>query len=459
MNRIKEIYAKYYPLLFTGRVFATAKTMLFIGGSIFIGLWLGLKLFFPTDYILSQINKELFVKDMGLTADSVSLSVFGNLSFHNGQFTEKGEKVFSFGKITVKPSLLDLLSKKISGEIQISDVDNQGGILNLKVTPGEESCYSFKSRDLPLSMIRGFLKDISFSGIVTGEGDVCISDGKYNGNIFLVSDSIIFRGKLPTVMGPVDLGRIDLGSFDFLANIKDGKLEISRLVANGNISLDVAGSVNINSRSIMSSRLDIDVRIALKDMEKINENPAMSILVGLMSQYKVQSEEGSFAMLMRGPAAKPMINRAPAVRKGDEKAEKDDSKSRAQRAREKMTARRKSPAREKKEKPEKETPVESTPAPPAQIETESEIEAQEDSARSKREEERAQEEAERREQEEERREQEAAERRAQEEERRAEIEEARRIAEAQRRSEEAAQAASSLEEDRVEPEIDEVEDI
>jgi type II secretion system protein N len=495
MNKIKELYAKIHPVLFTGRTFAIIKTMLFVGGSIFIGLWIGLKLFFPDEFILSKINKELFVKDMGLIADDVSISMFGNITFYNGQFTERGERVFTFGKITVKPSIFDVLRKRMSGEIIINDIDNQGGSLSVKADPGEEICYSFRSRDLPLSMVRGFLKDISFSGILTGEGNLCVTpDNKHNGAIFLVSDDIIFRGKLPTVMGPVDVGRIDLGSLDFSTEIKEGRAEITRLVAKGLITLDVAGSININPRTLMASRLDVDVRIDINDMGKVQENPALAILMGLMTQYKLPNKEGSYAMLMRGPASKPMINRAPDVRKGSEKsADKDETKNRAQKVRSKMAARRKSVTQERKteksalateENVKSETPEEESSGrntKDAQSEedaseisenrsrAEAQKKEQEETEKIEREEEEAQrreeaaqrreeEEAQRREEEAQRRE-EAAQRREEEEaQRREEAAQRREEEEAQRREEEVSERPAALVEDPLEPESGEVED-
>ncbi len=360
IEKLKEIYSKVQPVLFTGKVYVIIKTTSFIAGSVFIGLWLGIKLFFPGDFVLSQINRELFVRDMGLVADNISVSMLGNVTFHNGQFTEKGERIFSFGRIVLRPSFSDLIRKRFGGELIVRDIDNQGGFLNIGISPGNEACYSFKSRDLPLSMFRGFLKDISFAGMMTGEGDICINEeGRQNGSIFLVSDDIVFRGKFPTAMGPIDVGRIDLGSFDFATEIKDGRAEIVRLVSKGIINIDVAGSVNINRRSLMASRLDVDVRISIDDLEKIQEIPALSIMMGLISQYSVQGEEGKFAMIMRGPATKPSINRAPPQRRGDEKSsEAVETKSRAEKVRSRMAARRKSAERpSRRELPETEKDV------------------------------------------------------------------------------------------------------
>ncbi len=353
-NKVKEVFQRYVkkvsPELFTGKIFVISKTIFFIGGSIVIGAWLGLKLFFPDEYILSQINKELFIRDMGLEADKVSVSILGNISLYNGQLTEKGERAFTFKRISFRPSLVDLMRKRVSGELQLADIDNQGGILTLNLGSGETPCYAFESRDVPLSIFRAFLNDISFSGILTGEGSFCLSEeNRYNGNLFLVSDEITFRGKIPTVMGPVDIGRINLGSFDVSAEMKNGKVEISRMVTKGLVNIDVAGSAHVNTRFIMSSRLDLDVRIDVPDVEKIKENPALSILMGLMAQYRVPGESDSYAIQMRGPASKPSINRAPPKRRGkDKSSDSDGLKNRAQKLRSRMAARRKSSEAEQK---------------------------------------------------------------------------------------------------------------
>ena len=56
-----------------GKVQALIKGVLFVNAAFFIGLWLGIKIFFPDDFVLSKINDQLFVKDMALVSEDVDV--------------------------------------------------------------------------------------------------------------------------------------------------------------------------------------------------------------------------------------------------------------------------------------------------------------------------------------------------------------------------------------------------
>ncbi|MBP7433035.1 hypothetical protein KA996_05775, partial [bacterium] len=115
-----RLFGKIKEILASGRAGSLLKQTLFINIAFFAGIWLGVKIFFPDDFILSKINKELFVKDMGLTADDVGISILGNISFTDGTLTEKGVKVVTFHKLKFSPSIFSILQGNISGEFSIN---------------------------------------------------------------------------------------------------------------------------------------------------------------------------------------------------------------------------------------------------------------------------------------------------------------------------------------------------
>jgi type II secretion system protein N len=302
--------------LLSGRTGSLIKQALFINLAFFAGIWIGLKIFFPDDFILSRINKQLFIRDMGLTADDVGISILGNISFTDGTLTEKGEKVVTFHKLEFSPALFSLLKGELSGELSVSDINNQGGDLMIAFETSEEPCYMIEADEIPLSLLKPIVKDISFTGMISGEGDVCLDgEKKFNGRLDIRGTDVVFRGKVPTPMGDFDVGKIDLGSIELFATIEDSKAEIEKFVINGIITLDIIGKIILNAKSTVSSRIDLDVRAEVPDMGKISENAALNLLIGQMSQYKGE-KENSYAFMLRGFMTKPVMSRAPKERVG-----------------------------------------------------------------------------------------------------------------------------------------------
>lgn len=313
MNNI-IILERIRGIISSGRFIAFLKAALFLNFAFFAGIWLGFKIFFPDDFILSRINRELFVKDMGLLAEDVSISPFGSISFIDGTIQEKGENVITFHKFKFSPSIFDLIKGRISGEIIIEDINNQGGELEVSFESGEKPCYSFVTDEMPLSIFKPFMNDVSFSGNITGEGNFCKDENKkYSGNSDIKGSDVLLRGKIPTPMGQFDVGKIILGEIDLSFKVADNKAEIERFVLNGLMVLDIAGKIVLNSKMFVSSRLDLDVRVDVPDMSKISENPALNLLVGQMSQYKTEKENG-YAFMLRGFLTKPQMTRAPKER-------------------------------------------------------------------------------------------------------------------------------------------------
>jgi type II secretion system protein N len=309
-----RLFEKIKEILTSGRTGSLLKQTLFINIAFFAGIWLGVKIFFPDDFILSRINKVLFVKDMGLTADDVGISILGNISFTDGTITEKGVKVITFHKLEFSPSLFDLLNGNISGELSISDVNNQGGEMTVSFETSEEPCYVMEADELPLSLFQSFFKDISFTGTVSGDGDICLSEGrKINGKVDIKGTDVVFRGKVPTPMGDFDVGKIDLGRVELFATVEDNKAEIEKFVIKGILFLDIVGKIVLNAKMTASSRIDLDVRGEVPDMQRVSENAALNLLLGQLSPYKGE-KENSYAFMLRGFLTKPVMSKAPRER-------------------------------------------------------------------------------------------------------------------------------------------------
>ncbi|HRZ80564.1 MAG TPA: hypothetical protein P5044_11190, partial [bacterium] len=121
MNRVMDILRKLERFVPTGKTGVYIKGLIFINLAFFCGMWLGLNLFFPDEFVLSKINNALFIKDMGLTADDVSVSPFLNITLSDGMLTKKGEEVITFGELEFSPSLTGLMSGEISGDLYIDE--------------------------------------------------------------------------------------------------------------------------------------------------------------------------------------------------------------------------------------------------------------------------------------------------------------------------------------------------
>lgn len=335
MNKVLEILEKIQRLISGGKFSTVLKSVLFLNAALFFGIWLGLKLFFPDDFVLSKINNALFIKDMGLVADDVSISPFGNISFYDGTLTKKGEDVVSFQKLKFSPSLFDLISGRISGNLYVNDINNQGGELDVSFETSEKPCYSFDLSEVSLSMFKAFLSDISFTGIISGEGNLCMSENmKYSGEIDLNGSDIILRGKVPTPMGPLDVGSIALGEIEFVSKVADNKVDIEKFLLSGLFNFDILGKMVLNSKAMVSSRIDLDMRIGIPDVKKLAENAPLNLLVNQMAQYKTD-KENNFAITLRGFLAKPQVSRAPKERVvGKTKSDLSEAREkRAERAR------------------------------------------------------------------------------------------------------------------------------
>lgn len=314
MNKILEIFEKLQRFFPSGKVAVYIKGILFLNVAFFFGLWLGLRLFFPDDFILSKINNVLFVKDMGLTADDVSISPLGSISFYDGILTKKGDDIVTFRKLKFSPSLLSLMSGDISGDVYLEDINNQGGELDVSFETSMNPCYSFDIDEISLSLVNAFMTDISFTGIISGEGNICMSENqKYSGNVEFKGNDVVLRGKLPTPMGPFDIGSIDLGEIEIISSISENKVDVEKFLMSGLFNFDILGKIVLNSKVMVSSRLDLDVRVSVADLKKLAENATLNLLVSQMSQYKTD-KENDFAFMLRGFLTKPQMSKAPKER-------------------------------------------------------------------------------------------------------------------------------------------------
>ena len=124
-NKLPEIINKIKNLPIPGKVQALIKGVLFVNAAFFIGLWLGIKIFFPDDFVISKINEQLFVRDMALLSEDVDVSLFGNISFEDGTLMQKGNKVLTFSELEFSPSLFAALGGHPAGKVHAEDINSQ----------------------------------------------------------------------------------------------------------------------------------------------------------------------------------------------------------------------------------------------------------------------------------------------------------------------------------------------
>ena len=423
-----KIFKKVNSLPISGKAMAVIKRVLFIDAAVIVGLWLGIKLFFPDDFIISKINEQLFVKDMALVSDDVSLSLLGNISFEDGTLLQKGEKALTFSKLAFSPKIFAILGGHPAGTLYISDMNSQGGEVEATFETVENPCYTFSSQELPLSVFKPFMGDIVLTGELTGNGEICKKENKLNGKIDLKGDDVVLRGKVPTPMGDFDVGKIILGEIEILAEIADNRAEIKHLSIKGVVEIEALGKVTLNMRNPVSSRLDLNIKARIPDMAKVSENVALNLLAGQLSQYKGE-EENTFALTLKGFLNKPQLGKAPKER--DQKTEIQKKRlERPQRMQHQPQERLPQRAKAQPEPPANQENAETKKAEPQNDELkkkEDELKRKEDELRKKEEDARVREEKMREEREQ--REKEEREQREQEEKNR--IEEAARIQAAQ----------------------------
>ena len=319
-----KIFNKINNLPISGKVLAVIKVILFIDAALIIGVWLGIKLFFPDDFVLSKINEQLFLHDLSLLADDVNISIFGKISFEDGALLQKGNKALTFSELSFSPALFDTLRGHPAGKIYLEDINSQGGALEASFDTSETPCYSLNSSETPLSLFKPFLNEVVLTGSLSGDGSLCRKDGKYSGKIDITGDDVVLRGKIPTPMGDFDVGKIVLGEVALSADVVDNKAEIKNLSIKGIVEINATGKTTLNTRNFQSSRLDLEIAAKIPDMAKITENVALNLLVSQLSQYK-GNDENTFAFSLKGFINKPQMGK-PQKKEREPKTETRSSK-------------------------------------------------------------------------------------------------------------------------------------
>ena len=308
-NKLSEILNKIKNLPIPGKVQAAIKIVLFVDVAVLIGLWLGIEIFFPDDFVISKINDRLFVNDLALLSEDVDVSLLGNVSFEEGTLLQKGNKVLTFSELSFSPAIFATLGGHPAGKVHIEDINSQGGGLDATFDTSENPCYSLDSSEVPLSLFKPFLGEVVLTGSLSGGGNICSKEAKYNGKVDLKGYDVVLRGKVPTPMGDFDVGKIILGEIELAADIVENKAEIKKLSIKGIVELDATGKINLNTRNFPSSRLDLEITAKVPDMAKITENVALNLLVSQLAQYK-GSEENTYAFSLKGFLNKPQMGKA-----------------------------------------------------------------------------------------------------------------------------------------------------
>ena len=246
---------------------------------------------------------------MALVSEDVDVSLLGNISFEDGTLMQKGNKVLTFSELAFSPSLFATLGGHPAGKVHLEDINSQGGGLDAAFETKENPCYSLDASEVPLSILKPFLAEVVLTGSLSGGGEVCSKEGKYNGKIELSGEDIVLRGKIPTPMGDFDVGKINLGAIELAADVVENKAEIKKLSIKGIFELEASGKVNLNTKNFPSSRLDLEISAKVPDMEKISENVALNLLVSQLSQYKGDSDN-SYVFTLKGFVNKPQMGKA-----------------------------------------------------------------------------------------------------------------------------------------------------
>ncbi len=286
MNNIFQTVKNYIIKVSKIRII---RILFFVDLSIFIGFYLGLKLFFPQDFVLLKINNQLFPYNYGVTSDEVNFEFPFGLEFENMELTKKGKTFLLLNEFEISPDISMAFGNPPSGELSLNGLYNEENFVDISFDLGKNGCFEGNLENIPLGRIISKMFDgIFLKGETSGEFSVCKAGKKqkFNGNINLKANNLVFKGKIPSPMGAVDLGRIVLGNMNLTATVLQNKVSIKNLKLEGLFNIELFGEIFLNTRSISNSRLDLEVKLSLKNDKILRKNAMLNIAFSQLKRFK-----------------------------------------------------------------------------------------------------------------------------------------------------------------------------
>ncbi len=331
-------YLKKLPL--SGAVRLIIWKLLFVEAALLLGFWIALSFTFPKGLILSPINKILFKNDMGLNADNVGYSFFKTISLDNGEVTKRGKTVFTFNTISYTPSLGGILAADGSGTVSVVGINGDDNELEASFSLGDYPCYEGFADNVPLDFLPRLLSapdDMSLRGYLSGDMKFCFVKPKEKAKTktrhrrssvpkkdisstfsFEIS-RVFFKGKIPTGMGDMNVGRVSLGNIVLKGTIDKRELTFDTFTIKGMFEVTVTGVIRIDKRYPGRSRLDLQVKLFVKDLAALNKNKALVTVLSLLSRYEDREHKHTYFFSLRGSLSSPTMHRARKINRSHRK--------------------------------------------------------------------------------------------------------------------------------------------
>ncbi len=306
VEKIRPLYDFLHKkLLSGGKTTNIARILLLIDVAATVGIYLGLKVFFPEAYILTKINKALSSNNIEIVADSVGYSLFSSVTISDGAIHKNGEKAFTFEEITVSPSVSGMVLGKMAGSAELSGVNNKDGELHADFsTSQDETCFNLEMDETPLAVTSLMFDDIKLKGSMNGTAELC-SGKKSSGAFDLTGENIFISGKMNTPMGALEIPEVKLGKMAFKATVKENKIDFTKLTFKGDLEIGIKGKVTMSQNSFKNGRLDLDLE--LKE-GKPGALAKISVLEMMLERYKDATSK-SYLIQLKGSAANPIIRK------------------------------------------------------------------------------------------------------------------------------------------------------
>ncbi|MCK5808610.1 type II secretion system protein GspN [bacterium] len=313
-----------------GALFSFAKKTLFIVTAALFGLWLALNFTLPVGVVMSMVNKPLFERDYGLEVESLGYFPLKTFSLEDGTFTQKGENVLTFSELSYSPSLWGILTGKGSGNLFIEDISGKDNYIDASFSLGEFPCYDVTLEDIPLDFLTRLsgTSDASLRGDIDGHIDFCVLKAtlpvkkskrkrrststarNIEGEFSLALHDIVFKGKVQTPMGKLDVGRILFGDIVFNGVMEKKLLKINTFTIDGIFAITVTGDIRLNLKNSSLSRLNLVVSMEIKDEKAVKKNTSLSTVLSFLAQYQDRKNKQQYHFDLKGTLSSPSVQKS-----------------------------------------------------------------------------------------------------------------------------------------------------
>lgn len=329
-QHLEKLTALIHKLPLHGALFSVVQKVLFVLVATLLGLWIALNFTLPTGMVLSLINKPLFEEDYGLNIESIGYFPLKTFSLEDGELTKKGETVITFSELSYTPSLWGMLSGSGSGDLSLENIGGEDNYLDASFSLGDFPCYDIEFEDISLTFLSRLSddSDSSLRGEIDGSIGFCFVKGAtpakskrklrtpkkpsraVEGDVSFALHDIVFKGKVPTPMGKLDVGRIPIGDIELTGVMDKKKLTIKKFSINGIFDITITGDISLNTRKFNESRLNLHVVMKIKDEKAIKKNNALTTVMSVLAQHKDRKNKQEYRFDVRGTVSSPTIQKA-----------------------------------------------------------------------------------------------------------------------------------------------------